>query len=341
MPLFNSTTCAGCCAARGLPRGYAGATTLGSRSPSLSGSLSLAILERPPRLIIRPLSVTIGRYDYRAGCAARRSAVDLPPIRHFEAIVRERPRRETATDRQRGRSAPRHSKSAGRCAMPSLEGWGDGVTDDGARHRAHTRTRRFGRLYNRNLKRQPGCPRRCEVDAMAIPTHLPMPNDCHRHRYRQPALRREPGIVGGRPAGGVCRPDRCLSRGGDGRILIHSPNVRTCTQTKRGHWMPAVSPLLAEGDEDWFRRQPYSRVHKPRTAIVSALTPHIAHEPCHRVDHPPGSHWRRVPTRTTLPTHLRSVDSSAWSFASFRSARLHPWPLDSRIPEGWVMRGAW
>jgi len=40
-------------------------------------------------LITRPLSVTIGRYDYRAGFAARRSAVDLPPIRHFEAIVRE------------------------------------------------------------------------------------------------------------------------------------------------------------------------------------------------------------------------------------------------------------
>jgi len=155
-----------------------------------------------------------------------------------------------------------------------------------------------------------------------------------------PAIRREPRIVAG-PAGGVCRPNRCLSQGGDGRILILSPNVRTCTQTKRGHRMPAVSPLLVEGDEDWFRRQPYPRVRKPSRATVSALTPHIAHEPCHRVDHPPRSHRRRVPTRTMLPIHLRSVDSSAWIFASFRSARLHPWPQDSRIPEGWVMRGAW
>ena len=173
---------------------------------------------------------------------------------------------------------------------------------------------------------------------MVIPTHLL--NVRHRHRYRQPAVRREPGIVGG-PAGGVCRPNRCLSQGGDGRILIHSPNVRTCTQTKRGHRMSAVSPLPVEGDEDWFRRQPYSRVRKPRTATVSALTPHIAHEPCHRVDHSPRSQRRRVPTCTTLSIHLRSVDLSAWSFASFRSARLHPWPLDARTPGGWVMRGAW
>ena len=48
-----------------------------------------AIFERLPRLVIRPLSVTIGRYDYRSGCVARRSAVDLPHIRRFEAIVRE------------------------------------------------------------------------------------------------------------------------------------------------------------------------------------------------------------------------------------------------------------
>ena len=52
-------------------------------------ALSLAILELLPGLIIRPLSVTIGRYDYRAGFTAKRSVVDLPPIRHFEAIVRE------------------------------------------------------------------------------------------------------------------------------------------------------------------------------------------------------------------------------------------------------------
>ena len=109
-----------------------------------------------------------------------------------------------------------------------------------------------------------------------------------------------------------------------------------------GHWMPAVSPLLIDGGENWFRRQPYSRVRKPHIAAISAaLTPHIVQEPCHRVDHPPRSHRRRVPTRTTLPTHLRSVDSSARSFASFRSVRHRPTPLDSRNPERWVMRGAW
>ena len=128
----------------------------------------------------------------------------------------------------------------------------------------------------------------------------------------------------------------------DGRNLIYSPHVRKCAQTTRGHWMPAVSPLLIEGDENWFRRQPYSRVRKPHTAAVSAaLTPHIVQEPCSRVDDPPRSHRRRVPTRTTLPTHLRSVDSSARSFTSFQPVRLHPWPLDSRSAEGWVMRGAW
>ena len=40
-------------------------------------------------LITRPLSVTIRRYDYRAAFEAKRSAVVLPPIRHFDAIVRE------------------------------------------------------------------------------------------------------------------------------------------------------------------------------------------------------------------------------------------------------------
>ena len=121
-----------------------------------------------------------------------------------------------------------------------------------------------------------------------------------------------------------------------------SSHVRKCAQTTRGHSMPAVSPLLIEGDENWFRRQPYSRVRKPHTAAVSAaLTPHIVQEPCSRVDDPPRSHRRRVPTRTTLPTHLRSVDSSARSFTSFQPVRFHPWPLDSRSAEGWVMRGAW
>ena len=59
----------------------------------------------------------------------------------------------------------------------------------------------------------------------------------------------------------------------------------------------------------------------------------------HRVDHPPRSHRRRVPTCMTLPTHLRSVDLSAWSLTSFRRARVQPWLLDSRSPDGWVMRG--
>ena len=161
------------------------------------------------------------------------------------------------------------------------------------------------------------------------------------HRVVRPARssRRQPPTGVPTPN---CRPSSRPGQVEDGRNLIHSPNVRTYAQTTRGHWMPAVSPLLIEGDESWFRRQPYSRVRKPHTVAVSgALTPHIVQEPCHRVDHPPRSHRRRVPTRTTLPNHLRSVDSSARSFASFRSARLHPWPLDSRSPEGWVMRGAW
>ena len=51
--------------------------------------LSLTFLERLPGLSIRPLPVTIGRYDYRSGFVARRSAEDLPPFRRFEAILRE------------------------------------------------------------------------------------------------------------------------------------------------------------------------------------------------------------------------------------------------------------
>ena len=51
--------------------------------------LSLTFLERLPGLAIRPLPVTIGRYDYRSGFVARRSAEDLPPFRRFEAILRE------------------------------------------------------------------------------------------------------------------------------------------------------------------------------------------------------------------------------------------------------------
>ena len=114
-----------------------------------------------------------------------------------------------------------------------------------------------------------------------------------------------------------------------------------CADPARGHRMPAVSPLPIEGHENWFRRSPYSRVRKPCTAAFSAaLTPHIVHEPWHRVDHPPRSYRCPVPTRTTRPTHLPCVDSSARNFASFRSARLHLSPLDSRSPESRVMRGA-
>ena len=51
--------------------------------------LSLTFLERLPGLSIRPLPVTIGRYTYRSGFVARRSAEDLLPFRRFEAIVRE------------------------------------------------------------------------------------------------------------------------------------------------------------------------------------------------------------------------------------------------------------
>ncbi len=51
--------------------------------------LSLTFLERLPGASIRPLPVTLGRYHYRSGFVARRSAEDLPPFRCLEAIVRE------------------------------------------------------------------------------------------------------------------------------------------------------------------------------------------------------------------------------------------------------------
>ena len=51
-------------------------------------------------------------------------------------------------------------------------------------------------------------------------------------------------------------------------------HVRTCAQATRGLWMPTVPPLLIEEAANWIRRQPYSRMRKPRTASVSAsLTP--------------------------------------------------------------------
>lgn len=236
-----------------------------------------------------------------------------------------------------------------RDAVPRKPG-GDGVTDDGARHRAHTRTPRPGGLYNRRLKRH-GCsptlgtPRGCEVDAMAIPTHLP--NVRHRHRYRQPAIRREPGIVGG-PAGGVCRPNRCLSQGGGARILIHSPNVRACAQTRRGRWMPAVSPVLVEGDEIWLRRRPYSRVRKPRTATVSAAhTLHNAtvsaiHREVIGVAYPPARHSRPTygPWTRGRGASRRSGQPHSTMAAGQSDPRGlgHAWRLASRgVERFWTM----
>ena len=57
--------------------------------------LSLTFLERLPGAFLQPLPVEFGRYRYRSGFVARRSAEDLAPFRRFEAIVRE-----TALERQ-------------------------------------------------------------------------------------------------------------------------------------------------------------------------------------------------------------------------------------------------
>lgn len=51
--------------------------------------LSLTFLERLPGRFLRPVPVALGRVRYRSGFVARRSAEDLPPLRRFEAIVRE------------------------------------------------------------------------------------------------------------------------------------------------------------------------------------------------------------------------------------------------------------
>ena len=50
--------------------------------------LSLTFLERLPGGFLRPLPVSLGRYRYRSGFVARRSAEDIAPFRRFEAIVR-------------------------------------------------------------------------------------------------------------------------------------------------------------------------------------------------------------------------------------------------------------
>ena len=57
--------------------------------------LSLTFLESLPGAFLQPLPVDFGRYRYRSGFVARRSAEDLEPFRRFEAIVRE-----TALERQ-------------------------------------------------------------------------------------------------------------------------------------------------------------------------------------------------------------------------------------------------
>ena len=50
--------------------------------------LSLPFLDRIQGPVLRPLSVSFGRFQYRSGFVARRSAEDLPPFRSFQAILR-------------------------------------------------------------------------------------------------------------------------------------------------------------------------------------------------------------------------------------------------------------
>ena len=51
--------------------------------------LSLTFLDRLLGDFVRPMPVRFGRYRYRSGFVARRSAEHLPPFRQLEAIVRE------------------------------------------------------------------------------------------------------------------------------------------------------------------------------------------------------------------------------------------------------------
>ena len=51
--------------------------------------LSVELLERLPGGLVRPLPVDIGRYRYRSGFVARRSAEDLAPFRALEQAVRD------------------------------------------------------------------------------------------------------------------------------------------------------------------------------------------------------------------------------------------------------------
>ena len=61
--------------------------SLMARGPYLSW-LSLAFLDRLHGLILRPLPVSFGRFQYRSGFVVRRSAEDLPAFRSLEAILR-------------------------------------------------------------------------------------------------------------------------------------------------------------------------------------------------------------------------------------------------------------
>ena len=59
-----------------------------ARGPYLAW-LSLDFLDRLPEPVLRPLPTTLGRFHYRSGFVARRSAEDLVPFRRLEALVRE------------------------------------------------------------------------------------------------------------------------------------------------------------------------------------------------------------------------------------------------------------
>ena len=69
-------------------RAGSGGLLLMERTPYLAW-LSLTFLERLPQEMLRPVPVRLGRYSYRSGFVARRSAEDLAPFRRLEAIVRE------------------------------------------------------------------------------------------------------------------------------------------------------------------------------------------------------------------------------------------------------------
>lgn len=59
-----------------------------ARGPYLAW-LSLTFLDRLPGGFLRSLPIEFGKFRYRSGFVARRSAEDLPPFRRFEAILRD------------------------------------------------------------------------------------------------------------------------------------------------------------------------------------------------------------------------------------------------------------